>query len=149
MCSGWFTTSLWLQPYDMESDQIFLYTGTHVTSTLDTTSMKLWFDSNTDKYKLELFYDKTHFEIQFYIDLYEWSHLVLTANLQTSEIKFYVNGQDGIILQTTAFLVDRMPPSPAASLTFFHIGVVGTFGIDDIQHHSSEKLPSDLYGKVM
>ncbi|XP_069123303.1 uncharacterized protein [Argopecten irradians] len=140
LCSGPFTTSLWLRPLYMEADQVFLTAGTSMDT--DMTSLKIWYDSYTDDYILEVFYDKIHFTINFYMTLYKWSHLIINGNLGNSELYLYVNGQ-AAVTTTTTFVVDRMPPE--YDVTFLRVGEVGTFEIDDIRHFPSIKQAKDIY----
>ncbi|XP_033743230.1 uncharacterized protein LOC117329374 [Pecten maximus] len=140
LCSGTFTTSLWLRPMNMESNQVFLSAGTSME--MEMTSLKIWYDSYLDTYVLEVFYDKTHFTINFYLNLYQWSHLVINGDLRNSQLHLYVNGQLAVTT-STVFVVDRM--TPQYDVTFLHVGEVGTFDIDDIRHFPSVKQAKDLY----
>lgn len=145
-CGSSFTLSLWLYPRNFYQDQTFLYSGVRSHTEGEIEYTRIWYDTTLDKYYLSLQYDKTKVVFDFYIYLFEWSHIVLSADFTIQQFDMYINSQ--ILLpsaRTITFIPNRVIPVYRNS--FLRIGDVGMFDIDDLKFFPYATEPSGMYGR--
>ena len=111
---------------------------------IETDSLKLWYNSFTDRYLLEIMYDKSNVTLDFYIYLYRWSHIVLSADLANNQIELFVN-QQRVGSLSEALKAER--PFIGNPISFLKVGTIGRFDIDDIQYSPKASQSSEFYGK--
>lgn len=126
--------------------RLFLYSAIKSHSVEEIESMKIWYDTITDKYFLSLQYDKTKIVFEFYIYLYEWSHLVLSADFSSHVADMYLIAAK-VTTKTTNFVHNRV--IPVYQNSFLRIGDVGTFDIDDLKFLRYTVEPSQMYGMLI